>query len=334
MLKFRNNLSGLHAPGYRFRFRGQSIAHRALYLPRPMRQDPLVVRLINGEHPCHVFNTPDIHNARKAFNSLRCRYDFPFWAATAFPVRHIDAPDIITLLDLNEDQHKIADQLLKTYEDKQFSRFIITKTGKSRGVSTCVQAYIIWLQLFQTPLNSQTCGLSGSHLGRFKENIARFLGKDSIDYCRYKFQICDRYTSAFFNTFNRPDSLRGIDFGYVHLVDMHKWKDPDTNRSSRALCAAQSGILLDYRTIIIIEGNNPSPKFNPVFYSQLQFAEENPENSLFRHIRLLDPDEFISSPHLLCKIRGDNLSHVVTLQAEIGSKASPLIPVDVSDPLR
>lgn len=287
MLKYRSNFSGRHASGYRFRFRVQAISHRALYLPLTMRDHDAVKRLCEGEDPCSVFHTSDIRQARKAFNDLRAQYDFSYWAATRFPVRHIDDPDVETTLDLNEEQHQIINQFLKTYRKKEAGRFIITKSGHRCGVSTCVQAYIIWMQLYQCPKNSQTCGFSTFHLGRFKENIARFFNRDVVNYARYKFNIKDSYTSAFFNTFNKPDSLRGIDFGYVHLVDMAKWKDVDGTRSARALRAAISGILLDYRTLIVLEGNNPSSKYNPILYSQVSYSDHNPD-ALFQHIDLSD----------------------------------------------
>lgn len=288
MLRYRNNFSGLHAAGYRFRFRVQAISHRALYLPRPMRYLDDIKSLIDGDDPCHVFDTYDIHEARRRFNELRIRYDFPFWAATRFPIRHIEDPDIVTLLDLNEDQHLIINTFLKTYQDKEIGRFIITKNRPHCGVSTCVQAYIIWLQLFHNPKNSQICGLSNFHLGRFKENIARFFNRDSLNYGRYKFPIRDKYTSAFFNTRNKPDSMRGIDFGYVHLVDMAKWRDPEGFRSGRAIRAALSGILLDYRTLIVMEGNEPSPKYNPIFFNHVSYAKSSPSRVFFRHIHLPD----------------------------------------------
>lgn len=287
MLKFRSNLSGRHAPGYRFRFKVQAISHRALYLPRPMRDHEAVIRLLKGDDPCSVFDTPDIHTARKRFNELRCRFDFPFWAAKYFPILHIDDPDVVTYLNLNEEQHHIIDAFLKKLQDKEISRFIITKKGPRCGLSTCVQAYIIWLQLFQTPKHSQTCGLSNFHLGRFKENIARFFNRDVVNYSRYKFIIKDDYPSAFFNSFNKPDSMRGIDFGYVHIVDMAKWKDVEGTRSARAVRAALSGILLDYRTIIVLEGNDPSPKYNPILYNHVSYADHSP-NALFKHIHLSD----------------------------------------------
>ncbi|MDE6379789.1 MAG: hypothetical protein K2L11_04890 [Muribaculaceae bacterium] len=286
MLSYRNNLSGLRAPGYRFRFRVQAISHRALYLPRSMRDLDAVKKLLAGAHPSSVFATHDIHEARKRFNELRIRYDFPYWAATRFPIRHIDDPDLLTTLVLNENQHIIIDNFLKTYQNQHPGRFIITKNRPRCGVTTCVQAYIIWLQLFQTPKNSQTCGVSNFNLGRLKENIALFFNRDSVNYGRYKFPIRDKYTSAFFNTINRPDALRGIDFGYVHLVDMAKWKDPDGIRSGRAIRAALSGILLDYRTLIVMEGNIPSPKYNPIFYNHYTYFNSVAHDPLFHPINL------------------------------------------------
>lgn len=288
MATFRSNFSGRRAPGYRFRFHVQAIAHRALYLPRPMRDLPEIARLLAGVDPCEVFGAFDIHEARKSFNRLRIRYDFPYWAATRFPISHIDDPDVVTTLVLNEDQHHIIDKFLKTYQDKQLGRFVITKKGPPCGVSTCVQAHIIWLQLFHNPKNAQICGPSNRQNSKLKDNIGAFFGKERVSYSRNRFQICGWDTSAIFNTFNRPDSLRGIDFGYVHLFDMAKWRDLDGIRTSRAVKAAKSGILLDYRTLIVLEGDQPSPKYNPVFHRQVLSAASPIPNPLFQHINLSD----------------------------------------------
>ncbi len=274
MQNYRNNFSGLHAPGYRFRFNIRSISHRALFLPLQMKQDPAVIRLLNGENPCSVFNVSSINDARRAFNSLRLKYDFPFWAATQFPILHIDDPDRITTLILNESQHRIIDIFLKRFFDKQIARYVITKQTSRIGLTTCVQAYIIWLQIFSCPKNSNICGASMFNVDHLKANIARLFNWQTVPSYKRKLPIVNRFAHSFFNSFNKPDALRGIDFGYVHLADISKWHDPDGVRTSRAFVAANSGVLLNHMTFVAFEGNLPSVKKNPVFLGEINFAND------------------------------------------------------------
>lgn len=63
---------------------------------------------------------------------------------------------------------------------------------------------------------------------------------------------------AFFNSFGRPDAIRGINLGYVHFADMSGWYDPHAKNAPRAYTAAVSAVLLDYFTLVVLEGNVPS----------------------------------------------------------------------------
>ena len=286
MLNYRNNLSGRNAAGYRFRFHNRSISHRALFLPLEMKQDPAVTRILSGENPCEVFTTSSIREARTAFNNLRLRFDFPFWAATKFRVRDINDADEIVTLNLNHPQHQIADIFLKRYFNKEIARYIITKRSPRCGLTTCVQAYIIWRQLYGCPKHENICGASKLNVAQLKANIARFFNKDIFPFSKRKFNIVANHCYALFNTFRTPDALRGIDFGYVHLVDMSKWWDPDGNNTLRAIVSGISGVLLDYRTLIVMEGNHPNQKKNPAFLAEIQYADRRGETALFRHIDL------------------------------------------------
>lgn len=62
---------------------------------------------------------------------------------------------------------------------------------------------------------------------------------------------------AYFNTFRSPDAIRGINLGYVHLSDMSRWKDPDSKKSVRAYTAPATAVLLEYFTLVVLEGNIP-----------------------------------------------------------------------------
>lgn len=216
---------------------------------------------MKGEGPCIVFKVSSIKEAKEAFRELRCSYDFAYWAATKFKIRDISDPEQIVTLALNEHQHCIIDTFQKRYFKKLPGRYIITKQSPRIGVTTCVQAYILWLQTYSCCCsNSQTCSANEFANSRLRENIYRHLGK-TIFPVKKKITLFNGYIGAYFNTVRNPDSLRGIDFSYVHLANMSSWRDRDMTLSSRAFNAAISGILHHYFTLIVIEGDLPKSKY-------------------------------------------------------------------------
>lgn len=254
---FRNYLTGKHAPGLRFRFKNKTLSRSPLLLPIAMKHHFLMRELLDGACPLHVFNTSDIHVARQRFNQLRCKYDFSYWAATNYQIRDINDPDNFVYLILNRKQDYFISIIQSCFEKKSHSRFIITKKGSRIGLTTCVQAYITWRQLYAgLPGNALFCGASDFNLLHLKANLLRHLQRKYHPSANYIYLPTSGY-KCFFNPFTNPDAPRGIDFKYVHLADMSKWKDRIGKTSTRAYVAAISGVLLDYRTLVVLEGNRP-----------------------------------------------------------------------------
>jgi len=245
---------------------------------------------MKGEDPCKVFKVSSIKEAKEAFRELRCSYDFAYWAATKFKIRDISDPDQIVTLMLNYHQHRVIDTFQKRYSKKLPGRYIITKQSPRIGVTTCVQAYILWLQTYSRCCsNSQTCSANEFANSRLRENIYRHLGK-TIFPVRKKITLFNGYIGAYFNTVRNPDSLRGIDFSYVHLANMSSWRDPDMALSTRAFNAAISGILPQYFTLIVIEGDLPNPKY---FNLNENLSPQHPSIPISQYHHL------IANPHFL-----------------------------------
>ncbi len=278
----RNPYTGRHAAGYRFRFNLRSISHHPLFLPLEMKNLPQIQQLLQGVSPLEVFKTSDIHYARRAFNEFRKAYDFPYWAVTEYFVRDIDDPDQIVPLWLYSYQHKIIDIFLKRYFEKKDGRYIITKTFPKCGVTTVVQAYILWQQIYVWPKHSNTCAASDINLNPIKTNLCRFLKRDIVPPDKSIFLPKADGHRAFFNTYRTPDALRGIDFGYVHFANMSLWHDSDGNLTSRVRGASFSGVLPTYKTLIVMEGNIPKP--NHISLDDKRFSQYGAHPSDFRHI--------------------------------------------------
>ena len=254
----RNPYTGRLSAGYRFRFNARAISHVPVYLPLEMKKLPQIQLLLQGSSPLEVFNCQSLQSARMAFNELRKQFDFPFWAATEYQIRDINDPDRIIPLRLNSFQHKIVDTFLKRYFKHEIGRYIITKSFGRVGVTTCVQAYILWRQIYHFPKNSYTCSASDIYLNPLKINLSRYLRCDIVSSEKYIYlPKADR--RAFFNTYRNPDYIRGIDIGFVHFADMSRWYDPDGNDASRVYAAATGGVLLKYYSLVVLEGNIPKP---------------------------------------------------------------------------
>lgn len=224
-----------------------------------MKTHPLIRRLMQGESPVSVFGCRSIDSARKAFCELRKKYDFDFWAATEYLIRDLNDADSIITLRLNDCQHHVIDIIRKRYFLRLQGRYIISKSSRRIGLTTCIQAYILWMQTYRCSNNSYTCGPSYISILPLKSNLCRYLKRDIIP-TEMSIFLPKIGWSSFFNTFRSPDAIRGINLGYVHLSDMSRWKDQDSKKSIRAYTAPATAVLLEYFTLVVLEGDIPKRK--------------------------------------------------------------------------
>ena len=263
MIHFHSPYSGRFAPGFRFCFHVRSIAHQPLFLPLVMKDHLRIRRLLEGESPLSVFDCDSILDARLAFSELRKKFDFAYWAATEYHVHDIKDAENIVPLRLNTVQHYMIDIMERRYFDRQVSRYVVTKTGRPCGVTTCVQAYMIWRQTCQCFNNLYTCSSSDINLYPLKSALCRHLGRYVVPAEKWLYvPKADR--RAFYNTYSSPDFIRGINLGYLHFADMSKWKDSDGRLSCRVFNASTSAVLLEYFTLVVLEGNIPKPDRFPI----------------------------------------------------------------------
>lgn len=256
MKKSRNPFSGRNCTGYRFRFQVSSIAHNTLFLPLEMKSLPEIKQLMQGDSPLTVFNCSSSDTARQIFRNIRLQFDFDYWAVNEYFVRDLNDADKIVQLRLNDAQFLVIDTFRKRYFDRLQSRYIISKSFRRCGLSTCIQAYILWMQTYRCANNSYTCCPSEISMSPLKSNLCRYLHRDIVppEMGIYLPKVDGR---AFFNTFRSPDAIRGINLGYVHLADMSRWRDPDAKKTTRAFAAPVSAVLLKYFTLVVLEGDVP-----------------------------------------------------------------------------
>lgn len=297
-----NTISGFNSAGHRFKVRIRSLAHENMYLPVSMRQLPEMCLLLEGVSPFSVFDCYSIKEARLAFYELRKEFDFPYWAALEFRVPDIEDPHSIVPLRLNRLQHNLADSLISDSTDGIPHRYIITKTIPRCGLTTCVQAYLLWMQTYH-PDNSITCALSESMMSMMKANVSRCIRKDGG---RYRIFLNNKGVSAFFQSFDTPNVLDRVSGRFVHLADMSKWSDPSSEVSAHILSNALNGWRRQEAALFILEGDRPSdPDFRmenyrnyriPEFIRLMQLASFS-TNPVFLHKMTLVTDPKVSSDY-------------------------------------
>ncbi len=281
-----NPLSGYNAAGPRFKLRIRSLAHNNIYLPLSMCHLPQILQLQNGISPLTVFNSPDIQSARQAFYELRKKFDFPYWAALEFKIQDIaDQHNIITLR-LNPHQHFLVDTLIRRSAQDIPSKYIISKTTPRCGLTTCVQAYILWQQKYYPDI-AFTCAPSDSMKETLRSNIARSLNRKGVSNLVL---LPDSVVPSFFQSIYSPNTLDNVPDRYVHLADMSKWLDhsPDLEVTSHILNNALINWNRKAPAIFIIEGDRPTnPKFrmqdhqnyhlpDPIRFMNLSQYTDNP----------------------------------------------------------
>lgn len=277
-----NPYSGHHASGFRFRFQAPAISRHPLFLPLEMKDLPEIRQLLKGVAPSDVFKCYSDSYAKTAFSELRKQYDFDYWAATEYYVRDLNDPDSIVPLILNQSQFYVIDILRKRYFRKQIGRYIITKSIRRCGITTAIQAYILWLQTYKMRNHSYTCGASDICLHPLRSNLCRFLKREFIPSDMGIF-LPKSNRSAFFNTFRSPDAIRGIDLGYIHFADMSYWHDRSASLTGRVHKASVSAVLLEHTSLVVLEGNIPTKHS----FSLKDFLLKNPSpNEYIRKSKL------------------------------------------------
>ncbi len=251
-----NQFSGHHAPGFRFRFHVRAISHRAIFLPLEMKSLPQIQRLLNGESPLSVFNCTSIQEAREAFYVFRYNFDFPFWAALEYYIRDINNSSKFIPLILNKYQFHIIDTFQKRYHNRELGRYIVTKSFGKVGVTTCVQAYIHWLQIFKSRKNSCSCSFINGDMYSFQKNLCRVLKREAV-YSERDVHIPQTDRHAYFRACRCENKFSGIDFGYVHFADMSKWYDKYDQYTEATIAEIIPKVNKSFDTLVVQEGNIP-----------------------------------------------------------------------------
>ena len=261
----------------RFRFKVDGIDE--LWLPVQMKGDPLVADLLRfGSLAKYLYKmksaTSDEACAAtlRELSRLRCRHDFPFWAASYAYIKRKGGGDDV-LLVLNRPQRKLVNALEAMRREGRPIRLILLK-ARQWGGSTCVQLYMSWLQLVhEKGLNSLIIAHQGAATDEIKDMFDRTLrlypsfllhepgekepeGKKRVERvggAGAAFRVIARNCKVKVGTAERPDSCRGGDYNLVHCSEVGLWKATAQKSPEQILRAACSGVLLKPMTMILFE---------------------------------------------------------------------------------
>jgi hypothetical protein len=203
---------------------------------------------------------------------IRCRHDFPFWAATFVYIKRKGGGDDV-LFRLTRPQRKFVEMLESCRLAGEPIRIVLLK-ARQWGGSTTSQLYMAWLQLMhRVGLNSLIIAHQGAGSDEIKDMFDRMIKAYPIDmlhslgesYDKNEpklvgvgksgsiYRVPQRNCKIKIGTAERPDSCRGGDYNLVHLSEVGLWKVTDGKKPEDIVRSACSGILLKPYTMIVYE---------------------------------------------------------------------------------
>lgn len=284
-------ISGKGSVSERERVRIKDFPVKVQYLPVEMMNIPLVKRLIQygsidallkainkEEHNSEDYEYPeedyevDRLKVIQQFVRLRCRYDFPFWAAFYVYIKNKGGGEDV-LFRLTRPQRRFVERLERLRKAEKPIRLVLLK-ARQWGGSTTSQIYMAWLQLVhKVGLNSLIIAHQGAgsdeikdmfdrmiksypvemlhKLGEtYNENEAKLVGVGKSGSIH---RVPQRNCKIKIGTAERPDSCRGGDYNLVHLSEVGLWKVTDGKKPEDIVRSACSGVLLRPYTMIVYE---------------------------------------------------------------------------------
>lgn len=276
-----NPITGEGSVGERFRFCLSDFPLTAQYLPVAMRDIPFVRRLSRaGSVQAFLINSlrvdPTEGNRLKVidqFVRLRCRHDFPFWAATFIKIQSKEPGEGEIPFRLTRPQRRFVEKLESMRTADRPIRLILLK-ARQWGGSTTSQLYMAWLQLIhKVGLNSVIVSQTKKTSFAIKAMYDRALKSYPLDMLHrlgeaysenepkmvnvgqsgdYK-QIPQRDCTITIASYEAPDALRGDAYALVHCSEVGLWNPTDKKTPDSVVRSACSGILLRPYTMIIYE---------------------------------------------------------------------------------
>lgn len=304
-----NPVTGLGSLGKRVKFEVDDFPIRRQWIPVQMLSVPMVKRLrqlksLDAFIRQELGVEPDADTRTRVvdqFTRIRCRFDFPFWAAVFVYIKNkrLDG-DPEVLFRLSYPQRKFVSALEDFRLNNKPIRLVLLK-ARQWGGSTTSQLYMAWLQLTQRyGLNSLIIAHQGAGSDEIKDMFDRMIKAYPLNMLhklgdRYPdnepkmvgvgksgsiFRIPQRNCKVKIGTAERPDSCRGGDYALVHLSEVGIWKETDGKKPTDIVRSACGGVLNKPGTMIVYESTaNGHGNF---FHKEYVDARDNPKTQFRR----------------------------------------------------
>nr|DAV17381.1 MAG TPA: Terminase large subunit [Caudoviricetes sp.] len=276
-----NPVTGQGSVGRRVRAVISDFPIKEQWLPKDMMRVPLVRQIVKcgsiGKFLAEEMNIDDpteedVHKVVEQFVRIRCKHDFPFWAAMFVYIKNKGGgPDV--LFRLTRPQRKLVEVLEGMRTHNMPIRLILLK-ARQWGGSTTIQLYMAWLQLvLRVGLNSLIIAHQGMgsdeimdmfnrmmasypvemlhKLGeKYNDNEETFVGVGKSGAIK---RVPQRNCKIKIGTAERPDSCRGGDYNLVHLSEVGLWKTTDGKKPEDIVRSACSGMVYRPYTMVVYE---------------------------------------------------------------------------------
>ena len=276
-----NPVTGFGSVGERVKVSIPDFPIPVQYLPVEMLSVPLVKKITKAGSLDAFLSQMDADgdsyedNRAKTiqqFVRIRCRHDFPFWAATLVYIKNKGGGDDV-LFRLTRPQRKFV-AMLEDMRKKSLPIRIVLLKARQWGGSTTSQLYMAWLQLVhRVGLNSLIIAHQGAGSDEIKDMFDRMIDNypaamlhkagEAYDDNETKMEgvgksgsihrVPQRNCKIKIGTAERPDSCRGGDYNLVHLSEVGLWKVTEGKKPEDIVRAACSGVLLQPYTMIVYE---------------------------------------------------------------------------------
>lgn len=304
-----NPVTGLGSLGERVVFEIPDFPIKKQWIPVQMLAVPMVKRLRElGSLDEFIRQELDVDPDQETrtlvvdqFTRIRCRFDFPFWAAVFVYIKNKDLDgDPEVLFRLSYPQRKFVTELENFRLNKKPIRLVLLK-ARQWGGSTTSQLYMAWLQLTQRyGLNSLIIAHQGAGSDEIKDMFDRMIKAYPLNMLhrlgeRYPdnepkmvgvgksgsiFRIPQRNCKVKIGTAERPDSCRGGDYALVHLSEVGLFPETDGKKPKDIVRSACGGVLNKPGTMIVYESTaNGHGNF---FHKEYVDARDNPRTQFRR----------------------------------------------------
>lgn len=274
-----NPITGEGSIGERTKLVISDFPFEVQYIPVEMLRVPLVRQLkeagsvarfleeIGGE------DTEEEHQkVIEQFVRIRCRHDFPFWAASYVFIKQKGGGEDIHFR-LNRPQRRLIMRFERKRKAGKPIRLILLK-ARQWGGSTATQIYMAWLQLVhRVGLNSLIVGHVKDASNEVRDMFDRMIKAYPVEML-YKLgaeynenepklvgvgqsgnihRIPQRNCKIKIGTAEKPNSARGGDYNLVHCTEVGLWKTTEGKTPEEIVRSACGGMLLEPYTMIVYE---------------------------------------------------------------------------------